>query len=96
MTWSEERCCQSKRTPTHQEHKNTTLNVGRAGVEWSRAHRSDEERLTFLGGRMAMADLGVIERCCGLGSFSPLRDRLIAFLFEDLVSQQATNEINEV
>jgi hypothetical protein len=36
-------------------------------------------RLTFLGGRIAIADLGVIETWCGLDSLSPLRDRLIAW-----------------
>jgi hypothetical protein len=40
-----------------------------------------EKSRTFLGGRMAMADLGVMERWWwwGLGSFSPLRDRRIAW-----------------
>lgn len=35
-------------------------------------------RLTFLGGKMAMADLGVMEIWWCLGSFSPFKDRLMA------------------
>lgn len=34
--------------------------------------------LTFFGGRIARADLGVIETWCALGSLSPFRERLMA------------------
>lgn len=42
---------------------------------------SKEKKLTFFGGRMAMADLGVTEIWWGLEawSFSPLRERRMAF-----------------
>jgi len=42
---------------------------------------------TFFGGTIAIADLGVIEMCCGLGSLSPFSERLIAYSINPSVSQ---------